>query len=118
MGGRVGQLDYFITGDISPQRHRDPRPDEQLSTPLHDETNQYRGFAYLSGIIAPTARVTGIFGTSRGQFPDPEHARACRQGSGSSDHGIQRFKLGSAEREPAPRSHITGIVALQEKLGR
>ncbi|TMK37186.1 MAG: TonB-dependent receptor, partial [Alphaproteobacteria bacterium] len=69
-GGRVGQLDYFVTGEFLHNTIGIENPTSSYH-PLHDETNQYRGFAYLSGIIDPTARITGIFGTSRSQFQIP-----------------------------------------------
>src|SRR5438552_592370 len=69
-GGRVGQLDYFITGEFLHNTIGIENPTSSYH-PIHDETNQYRGFAYLSGIIDPTARITGIFGTSRSQFQIP-----------------------------------------------
>lgn len=69
-GGRVGQLDYFITSEFLHNTIGIENPTSSYH-PLHDETDQYRGFAYLSGIVDPTTRITGIFGTSRSQFQIP-----------------------------------------------
>src|SRR5438045_894952 len=44
--GRVGQLDYFITGEYLRNSIGIENPTNSYH-PLHDETDQYRGFAYL-----------------------------------------------------------------------
>src|SRR5439155_20042925 len=70
-GGRVGRVDYFVTGEYLHNRIgiENPAPS---SDPTHDRTDQGRGFAYLSGIIDPTTRLTAILGTSRSQFQIPD----------------------------------------------
>ena len=70
-GGRVGRVDYFVTGEYLHNRIgiENPAPS---SDPTHDRTDQGRGFAYLSGIIDPTTRLTAILGTSRSRFQIPD----------------------------------------------
>jgi len=113
-GGRVGQLDYFITGEYLRNGIGIENPTSSYH-PLHDETNQYRGFAYLSGIIDPTARVTGIFGTSRGQFQIP-NTPGLSPGLGLVANGITDFDSAQLNENQRQITHY-GIVALQEKLG-
>jgi outer membrane receptor protein involved in Fe transport len=113
-GGRVGQLDYFITGDYLRNGIGIENPTSSYH-PLHDETNQYRGFAYLSGIIDPTARITGIFGTSRSQFQIP-NTPGLSPGLGLSVNGISDFASTRLDENQRQITHY-GIVALQEKLG-
>jgi len=113
-GGRVGQLDYFITGEYLRNGIGIENPTSSYH-PIHDETNQYRGFAYLSGIIDPTARVTAIFGTSRGQFQIP-NTPGLSPGLGLAVNGITDFNSAALNENQRQITHY-GIVALQEKLG-
>src|SRR5947209_4629940 len=69
-GGRVGQVDYFITGDFLHNGIGIENPVADYH-PIHDRTDQGRGFAYVSGIIDPATRLTAILGTSRSQFQIP-----------------------------------------------
>jgi len=113
-GGRVGQLDYFITGEFLHNTIGIENPTSSYH-PLHDETNQSRGFAYLSGIIDPTARITGIFGTSRSQFQIP-NTPGLMPGLGLTVNGISDFNSAQLNENQRQITHY-GVVALQEKLG-
>ena len=113
-GGRVGQLDYFITGEFLHNTIGIENPTSSYH-PIHDETNQYRGFAYLSGIIDPTARITGIFGTSRSQFQIP-NTPGLMPGLGLTVNGISDFDSAQLNENQRQITHY-GVVALQEKLG-
>src|SRR6266480_7114376 len=113
-GGRVGQLDYFITGEYLRNGIGIENPTNSYH-PLHDETDQYRGFAYLSGIIDPTARITGIFGTSRSQFQIP-NTPGLMPGLGLTVNGISDFNSAQLNENQRQITHY-GVVALQEKLG-
>ena len=113
-GGRVGQLDYFITGEYLRNSIGIENPTSSYH-PTHDVTNQYRGFAYLSGILDPTARVTAIFGTSRGQFQIP-NTPGLSPGLGLAVNGITDFNSAALNENQRQITHYS-IVALQEKLG-
>ena len=55
-GGRVGPIDYFITGDYLHNNRGIENPDYHYSA-THDTTNQFHGLGYVSGIIDPDTRV-------------------------------------------------------------
>ena len=113
-GGRVGQLDYFVTGEYLHNTIGIENPSGKYH-PIHDESDQYRGFAYLSGIIDPTARITGIFGTSRTQFQIPNRPGQS-PGLGLTVNGISDFDSAALNENQRQITHYA-IVALQEKLG-
>ena len=113
-GGRVGQLDYFVTGEYLHNTIGIENPTSSYH-PIHDETDQYRGFAYLSGIIDPTARLTGIFGTSRSQYQIP-NTPGLSPGLGLTVNGINDFNAAALNENQRQITHY-GIAALQEKLG-
>jgi outer membrane receptor protein involved in Fe transport len=113
-GGRVGQLDYFVTGEYLRNTIGIENPTSSYH-PIHDQTDQYRGFAYLSGIIDPTARITGIFGTSRSQFQIPNRTGQM-PGLGLTVNGISDFNSAALNENQRQITHYS-IIALQEKLG-
>jgi outer membrane receptor protein involved in Fe transport len=113
-GGRVGQLDYFITGETLRNTIGIENPTSSYH-PIHDLTDQGRGFAYLSGIIDPTARVTAIVGTSRSQFQIPNRT-GHSPGLGLVVDGISDFDSATLDENQRQITHY-GIVTLQEKLG-
>jgi outer membrane receptor protein involved in Fe transport len=72
-GGRVGQVDYYATGEILHDAEGIENPAPTVNA-IHDISTQPRGFAYVSGIIDPTTRVTSIFGVSRSEYQIPQVA--------------------------------------------
>jgi outer membrane receptor protein involved in Fe transport len=68
--GSVGRFNYYVTGDYLQNGIGIESPTPGNSS-LHDNTTQGHGFAYLSGIIDPTSRVSAILGTFRGEFQIP-----------------------------------------------
>ena len=99
-GGRVGQVDYYITGEVLHDADGIENPAPTLNA-IHDISTQPRGFAYVSGIIDPTTRVTTILGTSRSEYQIPNNPGQT-PGLGLSVDGISDFELVAAQRKPAP----------------
>jgi len=71
--GTVSQVDYYFTGEYlqNAEGIENPAPTRNA---IHDDSQQPRGFAYVSGIIDPTSRLTAILGTSRSRFQIPQVA--------------------------------------------
>src|ERR1700756_5310947 len=70
-GGRVGRIDYYFTGEYLQNNDGIENPAPTFGA-IHDRTAQPKGFAYVSGIIDPTSRLTAILGASRSQFEIPQ----------------------------------------------
>jgi outer membrane receptor protein involved in Fe transport len=66
----VGPLNYFFSGSYlrNDQGISNPTPSKKA---IHDRTEQYRGFGYLSYIINDSSRITAFGGTSIGSFQIP-----------------------------------------------
>jgi outer membrane receptor protein involved in Fe transport len=73
LGGTVGQIDYFATGEYlrTAEGIENPAPTFHA---IHDNSYQPKGFAYVSYILDPTSRVTAILGASRSQYQIPQVA--------------------------------------------
>jgi outer membrane receptor protein involved in Fe transport len=72
-GGRVGQVDYYFTGEYLQNNEGIENPAPTFNA-IHDDSQQPKGFAYVSGIIDPTSRLTAILGASRSQYQIPQVA--------------------------------------------
>jgi hypothetical protein len=73
-GGSSGRFHYFVSGDAMVNDLGIESPDGR-STPLHDRTKQYHGFAYLEDVIDEENRLNLILATSNGQFQIPDRSR-------------------------------------------
>jgi outer membrane receptor protein involved in Fe transport len=113
-GGRVGQLDYFLTGEYLHNGIGIENPTDSYH-PLHDRTDQGRGFAYLSGIVDPTTRVSLILGTSRSQFQIP-NTPGQSPGLGLAVNGAGDFDSRNLNENQRQINHYS-IVSLQQKAG-
>jgi outer membrane receptor protein involved in Fe transport len=113
-GGRVGQIDYYVTGEYlqNAEGIENPAPTRNA---IHDHTEQPKGFAYVSGIIDPTSRLTALLGVSRSQFQIPQVADQTPSlgltVNGNSDFLSQNLK------ENQRQINNFGILAWQKRVG-
>jgi len=112
-GGHVGQVNYFVSGDFLHNSIGIENPTPSFN-PIHDQSDQHRGFLFLSGIIDPTTRVSTILGTSRGQYQIP-NVLGQSPGLGLTVNGVSNFDSSSLNENQRQITHY-GIVSLQKKL--
>ena len=72
-GGSSGALNYFVSGDLLRNDLGIESPDGS-SNPLHDQTTQYHGFAYLEYILGEQDRLSAVLSTSTGEFQIPNRS--------------------------------------------
>jgi outer membrane receptor protein involved in Fe transport len=72
-GGSDGRLNYFVSGDILRDDLGIESPDGR-SSPDHDQTTQYHGFAYLEYILDESNRLSAVLSSSVGKFEIPNRA--------------------------------------------
>jgi outer membrane receptor protein involved in Fe transport len=113
-GGRVGQIDYFLTGEFLSNGIGIENPTSSFNA-IHDHTDQGRGFGYISGIVDPTARLSAIFGTSRSQLQIPNNPGQV-PGLGLTVNGVGNFDSARLDENQRQLTHY-GILALQKKVG-
>jgi outer membrane receptor protein involved in Fe transport len=112
-GGRVGQVDYYITGEVVHDADGIENPAPTLNA-IHDISTQPRGFAYVSGIIDPTTRVTTILGTSRSEYQIPNNPGQT-PGLGLSVDSISDFDSSTLNENQREITQYA-IVALQKQV--
>jgi hypothetical protein len=71
VGGSSGPLNYFVSGSYLSNDLGIESPDGR-SNPIHDQTQQFQGFAYAEDIIDPSSRVSFILGASHQSFQIPD----------------------------------------------
>jgi outer membrane receptor protein involved in Fe transport len=71
-GGREGPVDWFLTGDYLGNDRGIENPAATFNA-IHDSTQQFHGFAYMSGVIDPDTRVSVIGGAFNGRFQIPNN---------------------------------------------
>ena len=113
-GGRVGQIDYYATGEYLQNSLgiENPAPTRNA---IHDDSQQPKGFAYVSGIIDPTSRLTAMFGASRGTFQIPQ-VGGQTPALGLTVNGISDF-ASAALNENQRQINNFGIIAWQKRVG-
>jgi outer membrane receptor protein involved in Fe transport len=113
-GGLVGQIDYYATGEYLQNAEGIENPAPTFNA-IHDNSYQPKGFAYVSGIIDPTSRLTTILGASRGQFQIPQVAGQT-PGLGLTVNGISDFASASLNENQRQINNF-GIFAWQKRVG-
>jgi len=68
--GSSGKFNYFVSGSYLQNGLGIESPDGR-SDPIHDNTEQYQGFAYLEYLLDNDSRVSAIFGESDERFQIP-----------------------------------------------
>jgi outer membrane receptor protein involved in Fe transport len=71
-GNTKGNLSYFVDGSYLTSNNgiESPTPD---ANPIHDRTDQYKGFAYLSDLLSPDTKLSFMFGSYDGKFQIPNN---------------------------------------------
>lgn len=113
-GGRSGPVDYFVTGEYL-------RSNIGIESPLprfnarNNQTEQGRGFAYISGILDDTTRLTLMTGTSFGEFRIPTRG-GLQPALGLTVNGVSDFDS-STLRQRQREYQQFGILTLQKQTG-
>jgi outer membrane receptor for ferrienterochelin and colicins len=95
-----GNLSMFVSADYLRNGLGVESPDGK-SDPLHDNTEQLHGFAYLEDIIDPSNKLSGVFGTSSERFQIP-NLSGQQPGLGLNVNGVSAYpseQLNEQQRE-------------------
>jgi outer membrane receptor protein involved in Fe transport len=112
-GGTAGKLGYFIDGSFNHNSMgiENPAPG---TTPIHDATDQYKTFAYVTHVLNDTSRISVMGSASDSDFQVPNTAGL---GPGTSPNGAPwlpgSFNSASLN-EHQNEENYYGIVAYQK----
>ena len=112
LGGSNGKLNYFFTGSFL---HSDLGIENPTSStrPLHDYTDQYKGFGDISYVIDDTSRLSLILSASYGDFQIPNNPD---QPVGFTLEGVKPFNS-SALNENQHEQNYYAIISYQKNIG-
>jgi len=115
-GGAEGKFNYYFDGsfDQNDIGIENPTPS---SAPIHDRTNQFRGFTYLSYVLSDTSQLSAMAGASYGAFQIPDSPGLP---TGTSPNGTQWVpgSFNSATlNENQNEQNYYGIAAYQKSTG-
>lgn len=71
-GNTNGNLSYFVNGSFLTNNVGIENPTTSVN-PIHDTTNQDKGFAYLSYLLSSTTKMSFMFGSYDGKFQIPNN---------------------------------------------
>jgi outer membrane receptor protein involved in Fe transport len=114
LGGTVGQIDYYATGEYLRNAEGIENPAPTFHA-IHDNSYQPKGFGYVSYILDPTSRLTAILFASRSQFQIPQVAGQT-PGLGLTVNGVSDFPS-AAINENQRQINDFGILAYQKRIG-
>ena len=112
-GGGVGRWDYYISGNFLTSGRGIENPKSSF-LPTHDLTNQGKGFAFISGAIDDTTRLSFFGGTSVGTFKIPNNPG---QTTSFQVNGLTDFDSSKLNEHQREENHY-GVVALQKTFDK
>lgn len=113
--GSAGQLNYFVSGSYLENDLGVENPTASTSA-IHDHTRQYRGFAYLSGILSDSSRLTAFGGTSIGFFQIPNNPGQGNPATNYTLNGQSSFDSARLDQNQREITHY-GVLAYQYSGG-
>jgi outer membrane receptor protein involved in Fe transport len=111
-GNSAGKLDLYVSGSFKATALGVENPTSGAN-PLHDASDQGRGFGYLSYQIDPASRLSLLFNVSAGQFQIPDTPRLVPRFSIASAPPPDSATLNEGQRE----QNDYAVVAYQAKAG-
>ncbi len=110
-GGSAGNLNYYFTASYfhSALGIENPTPSTQA---IHDDTDQYKGFMYLSYVIDPTSRLSFFGGTSYGDYQIPNNPG---QTPAFTYKGTSSFDSASLDENQHQQNHYA-VLAYQKTI--
>ncbi len=116
-GGADGKFNYYFDGsyDHNALGIENPTP---ASNAIHDRTNQYHAFSYLSYLLSDESQVSAMFGVSYGQYQIPN---SPGQPAGTAPDGVTPWLSGSFDssnlNENQTEQNYYAIAAYQKSAG-
>ncbi len=113
-GGRAGATDYFVSGDYLHSNIGIENPANRFSA-NHDTTDQFRGFAHITGLLDDTTRVSLLAGSFHGAYQIPNRG-GNQPGLGLTVNGATDFNSAALAEHQRELTHF-GILSLQKQYG-
>jgi outer membrane receptor protein involved in Fe transport len=113
-GGRIGSVDWFITGDYLQSARGIENPAPTLDA-LHDRTRQFHGFASMNAIVDPDTRVSLFGGAFKGRFQIPNNPGQTPS-LDLNVNGATNFESARLNQNQVEATQF-GVLSLQKRIG-
>ncbi len=113
-GGRSGAIDYYVTGEYLHSNIGIENPANRFNA-QHDTTDQFRGFAHVTGLLDSTTRISLLAGTFHGDLQIPNRG-GLQPGLGLTVNGQSNIDSASLTEHQRELTHF-GILSLQKQYG-
>lgn len=110
-----GGLNYFVTGSYLSDNLGIENPTSSYDA-VHDHTQQYKGFGYLSYLLNPTTQLVAMFGAYEGKFQIPNNPGQTADPNFLAATGLAGFDSSLLNERQRERNQY-GILALQSSIG-
>ena len=107
-------VQYFFTGRYLATNEGLENPTPSYS-PIHDYSNQYKGFAYMSMFVDPYTRLSLIAGTFTGTFQIPNNPGQMSNGLVTSAFGVTSFNSAALQENQIEDTQYS-VLALQRSI--
>ena len=113
-GGSEGKLNYFVDGSYNHNGIGIENPTSS-SSPIHDTTDQYKMFSYLSYLLDDTSRISLILSASDSDFqiPNTPGLTGAFAGAPTLPATFDSTQLNERQNE----QNYYGVIAYQKSLG-
>ncbi len=110
--GTQGKFSYYLTGNWSESDIGIENPTSTRNA-IHDHTDQFKGFGYLSYLLSDTTRVSFMFGATNNRFEIPNNPNQSPNFILADATPVDSIDLNERQRE------VTrfGVASLQGKFG-
>lgn len=112
-GGRYDKVDWFITGDYLQNARGIENPAPTFNA-LHDNTEQWHGFAIMNAIIDVDTRISVFGGAFNGQFQIPNNPGQTPQ-LGLTAKGVSTFNSSALNENQSENTQV-GVISLQKHI--
>ena len=116
-GNTKGDLTYFVDGSFLTNSIGIENPTPSVN-PIHDQTNQDKGFAYLSYLLNPTTKLNFMFGSYDGRFQIPNNPGQTPDPNGLGllgQMGLTGYNSATLNDQQTETNRF-GVAALQSSL--
>lgn len=115
--GSNDRWSWFLTGNYLENDAGIENPTSSRK-PIHDHTNQVKGFGDISYLIDNDTRLSFLFGVANNRFQIPNNPNQTPQFAYLGQDGLDTVDFNSADLDERQRENTRfGVLALQGKLG-
>lgn len=113
-GSTNGKFSYFVDGSYLTNNVGIENPTSGV-TPIHDTTNQDKGFAYLSYLLSDTTKLSFMFGSYNGKFQIPNNPGQTPDSNNLAQLGLSGYDS-STLNDQQQETNQFAVTSLQSSL--